>query len=89
MAKMTQEEAIAEAAKREKHKPKTLTHKSWRAVHSSEKGWHTALVDTYQTVVARARQAGKSGDLRAFMNESYNAIMMKIQEDLDYREPND
>lgn len=41
---MTEAEAIALAAKRERHKSKHMTHVRWAAVHDSVKGWHAALV---------------------------------------------
>jgi hypothetical protein len=42
---MTEHEARTEAAKRERHKSKHMTHKRWSAVHDDVKGWHVVLVD--------------------------------------------
>ena len=75
------EAAEAEAAKRERHKPKTLAHKQWRAVFTQEKGWHVALTEDprFAEGVSRlaARQALLRGDLEAFHKHCANALLAR------------
>lgn len=42
---MTFDEAVAEAAKRERHKSKHLSAKRWTAVNEFSHGWKVKLVD--------------------------------------------
>jgi hypothetical protein len=75
------EAAEAEAAKRERHKPKTLRHKSWQAVHDPIKGWRAALVDVpaYAEAAARslAREALLRGDMVSFQKHAADALMAR------------
>lgn len=48
---MTREEAIAEAAKREKNKSKHMTHKVWRAVEVEDGVWKPQLIDNPRHVL--------------------------------------
>lgn len=74
-----QESAVREAEKRERHKPRSLSHKVWSAVHDSAKGWHVALVDCPFAVERTARQAARDalhrGDLAAFVDAASEALL--------------
>ena len=50
---MTEDEASAEAAKRERHKSKHLRHKRWEAREQPDGSWKPALVDIAQPTVNR------------------------------------
>lgn len=84
---MTQQEAVELAAKRERHKPKSMRHKRWSAVHNSVKGWHVALVDDQFHVAMIAEQDARSaflrGDLAGFMEAGSRAVMAKVQAAID------
>mgnify|MGYP003387567796 CR=1 FL=1 len=67
---MTKDEAIIEAAKREKNKSKHLNHKRWSAVHDNVKGWGVVLEDTPQHVFEQSRAEAKE----AFFNNDMNAF---------------
>lgn len=87
---MTEDQAHAEAAKREKHKPRQLSHKSWKALHTTEKGWHVGLEDNHEVIfqreraeaLERGRQAFLNGDLRGFLDASSDAISSQLRRDL-------
>lgn len=82
-AQLAAEEA---AAKREKHKPRSLAHKRWEAVHSPVKGWHVALVDCPDFAAAsalqRGRQAFRDGDLHALLEASLDHAIARIRSTL-------
>ena len=78
---MTQEDAIALAAKREQHKGRSLLHKRWSAQHNSVKGWHVALIDNHQhiarTEAEKMRKAKSRGDLEGFMDAAGRMLIAK------------
>ena len=78
--------AIAEADKRERHKSPNLKMKHWAAVHSSDRGWHVALVDDHAAFAAfakeRARAAFRRGDLDGFMAAATEGLMAKVRAEL-------
>ena len=57
---MNEQQARYEAAKRERHKSKHMTHKRWEAVHDSVKGWHVALVDNFKPMPVSSTPMGDS-----------------------------
>lgn len=75
--------AEAEAEKRERHKPKSMVHKQWEAVHDPVKGWHAALVDNQwylaQQATEKARRAFHSGDFGAFVDAAGEALLAKCR----------
>ncbi len=79
--------ALAEAAKREKHKPRSLAHKRWAAVHNAVKGWHVALVDNHTEIAANhlatARAAIRRRDVDGFFAAANDAILAKCRAYLD------
>lgn len=87
---MTQEDAITEAAKREKHKPHSLSHKVWEPVHNSVKGWHVALVDTalhaaqkkHDEAISKLRDAYRTGDLRGLIDAASDALLARCDAEL-------
>lgn len=80
---MTREDAEALAAKREKHKPKSMQHKRWEAVHTSTKGWHAALVDCPHVEATsagrRALDALHRGDMGAFRDAAAEALIARCK----------
>ena len=87
---MSEEEAVALAAKREAHKSKYMTDKEWRAVNDSVKGWHVALVDSAQGLwVAeqdakeKMRRAVRCGDMTSFLDAAYDASMASLRRQID------
>lgn len=87
---MTKEQAEAEAAKRERHKPKSLKHMKWTAVHSSVKGWSVGLVEDtayvegerHKAATEKARDALRTGDVKGFMQAGSEAMMAKVRMEL-------
>lgn len=87
---MTEDEAKELAAKREKHKSKSLTLKRWAAVHDPVKGWYVALVDNveaveqqnYNKAMEDARRSFHSGDLEGFLNASSEGLMARMRFEL-------
>jgi len=81
--------AEAEAAKREKHKPKSMNHKRWQAVHSSTKGWHVALVDCpiHAQIVAhqQARNVLRQGDMAGFLDAAADALLARCKAEITLR----
>lgn len=45
---MTEDDARAEAVKRNRNKSKFLSHMVWDAVHTSDKGWHVQFIQFLQ-----------------------------------------
>lgn len=83
---MDREAAEVLATKREKHKPKSMVHKQWAAVHDSVKGWHVALVDNQWHAARQAKEAARrayrQGDLRGFMDAASDALMARVRAEL-------
>jgi len=83
---MQQHEAEAMAAKREAHKPRTLSHKRWTAVHDSIQGWHVALVDNHPVIIASARRevenAIRRGNIDAAFEAAGDLLMARVRQQL-------
>jgi len=79
---MSENEAIELAAKREKHKGRSLMHKRWSAQHNSVKGWHVALVDSHAGSVLKARQRTRdeirAGDFDAFLDAAAELLLARV-----------
>jgi hypothetical protein len=75
--------AEREAAKREAHKPRSLTHKRWSAVHDSTHGWHIALVDNHPEIIRQAeveaRRALMRGDPNAVIDAAGDLLMARVR----------
>lgn len=74
------------AEKRERHKPRSMQHKVWRAVHDPVKGWHAALVDcpfhASQVAHQKALDALRGGDGAAFINAASEALLARVRASL-------
>ncbi len=86
---MTKNEAVALAEKRESHKSKHMVTKMWKALHTEEKGWHVALVNSplvAQMEIEKARQEVQNAyancDIPEFLRLNFEYVMLKAKSEL-------